>query len=286
MLSAGLGGQHPAARVEIGRTPRRDRSYSASRSVRFRLEIGGTTGARLWCVSTSETGVSVSGVMIPGGVILGTGDRMGRASPLRAGSAGARVCPRGWRVLHTRAHRVLVGTAESCGTALSVAITVLLPCAQTPLTAHGNPTTTHHAHQKSSSFQQKPASASRRPRSPMCNTNDNHTRSTHPPRPTPRSVQFRLEIGPIQPDQPNVETRTTSSGAKTTCPTSGTIDEQQTRGSTTDLNAKLDRSRHGLRPISWRKRTDLGTGSNRSRAGVRPISRRNRTDLGEGVVRG
>jgi len=65
-----------------------------------------------------------------------------------------------------------------------------------------------------------------------------------------------------------------------------TVDEQQTRGSTTDLNAKLDRSRHGLRPISWRKRTDLGTGYDRSRREFRPISWRNRTDLGEGVVRG
>ena len=45
----------------------------------------------VWCVITSETGVSVSGVVVPGGVILGSGDRMGRASPLRAGSAGARV---------------------------------------------------------------------------------------------------------------------------------------------------------------------------------------------------
>jgi len=29
-------------RAEIGRTPRRDRSYSAPRSVRFRVEIGCT----------------------------------------------------------------------------------------------------------------------------------------------------------------------------------------------------------------------------------------------------
>ena len=108
----------------------------------------------------------------------------------------------------------------------------------------------------------------------MCNTNDNHTRSTHPPRPSPRSVQFRLEIGPIQPDQPDVEARTTSSGAKTTCPTSGTIDEQQTRGSTTDLDAKLNRSRHGLRPISWRNRTDLDASFARSRGGTGPISAR------------
>ena len=143
----------------------------------------------------------------------------------------------------------------------------LAPMCADPLTAHGNPTTTHHAHQKSSSFQQKLASASRRPRSPMCNTNDNHTRSTHPPHPTPRSVQFRIEIGPIQPDQPDVEARTTSSRAKTTCPTSGTVDKQHTRGSTTDLDAKLNRSRHGLRPISTRVSTDLVAEPDRSRRG-------------------
>ena len=220
----------------------------------------------MWCVITSETGVSVSGVVVPGGVILGSGDRMGRAGPLRAGSAGGN---RG----------IMRNSTISNGHGLA-------PMCADPLTAHGNPTTTHHAHQKSSSFQQKLASASRRPRSPMCNTNDNHTRSTHPPHPTPRSDQFRIEIGPIQPDQPDVEARTTSSGAKTTCPTSGTIDEQQTRGSTTDLDAKLNRSRHGLRPISTRVSTDLVAEPDRSRHGLRPISWRNRTDLGEGVVRG
>ena len=39
----------------------------------------------------------------------------------------------GWWVLHTRACSVSVGTAESCGTAMSVAVTVPLPCA-TPTT--------------------------------------------------------------------------------------------------------------------------------------------------------
>ena len=140
-----------------------------SRSVRFRTEIGGTTGARLWCVSTSETGVSVSGVVVPGGVILGTGDRMSRAGPLRAGSAGARVCPgggsgdvgtidaadrcsrvpgavvtaitqhekpcpdararQGRSMVHTRPCPASVGTAESCGKVILVATMVLLPCA-------------------------------------------------------------------------------------------------------------------------------------------------------------
>ena len=232
----------------------------------------------MWCVSTSETGVSVSGVVVPGGVILGTGDRMGRAGPLRAGSAGVRVCPRGWWVLHTRAHRVLVGTAESCGTALSVTVMALLPCAQPP---HRTWEPDHHTPRSPEKLVIPTKTSLGLTKAPV-----SHVQHQRQPHPKHAPTTPHTEIGPIQPDQPNVETRTTSSGAKTTCPTSGTIDEQQTRGSTTDLNAKLDRSRHGLRPISWRKRTDLGTGSNRSRAGVRPISRRKRTDLGEGVVRG
>ena len=124
-----------------------------------------------------------------------------------------------------------------------------------------------------------------------------HVQHQRQPHPKHAPTTPHTEIGPIQPDQPNVETRTTSSGAKTTCPTSGTIDEQQTRGSTTDLNAKLDRSRHGLRPISRRNRTDLGTDCYRSRGGTGPISARVTTDLeaepdrsrrggGEGMTKG
>ena len=257
-----------------------------SRSVRFRTEIGGTTGARLWCVSTSETGVSVSGVVVPGGVILGTGDRMSRAGPLRAGSAGARVCPGVAGVAHSRMLRVGGNRGIMRNSTISSDHGPAPMCADPPHHTWEPNHHTPHSPKKPVIPTTTSPPTPQRPRPPMCNTNDNHTRSTHPPRPTPRSVQFRLEIGPIQPDQPDVETRTTSSGAKTTCPTSGTIDEQQTRGSTTDLNAKLDRSRHGLRPISTRVSTDLVAEPDRSRHGLRPISRRNRTDLGEGVVRG
>ena len=193
----------------------RDRSLSGSRSVVPRVEIG-----PVWRVRAFETGCV--------GACFGRGPRcggsrswgrMGWASPLRGGFVSACVC-RGWWVLHTRVHSASAGTAESCGTAPSVAATVMLPCAQTPLTAHGNPTTTHYDHQKIPSFQQKTALTPQRPRPPMCNTNDNHTRSTHPPRLAPRSVHFRLEIGPIQLGRTDVETRTTSSRAKATCRTS------------------------------------------------------------------
>ena len=94
-----------------------------------------------------------------------------------------------------------------------------LPCAQIPLTAHGSPTTRHHVHQKSLSFQQKPAAVLQGPRSPMCNTNDNHTHQAHH---TPHN-------------QP-----TTNSNRNRT-----------------DLDAELDRSRHGVRPISVRNSTDF-----------------------------
>ena len=57
----------------------------------------------------------------------GAGTSGGQGYPL----AGACVSP-GWWVLHTCACCVSVGTAESCGTAKSVAGAVLLPCAQAP----------------------------------------------------------------------------------------------------------------------------------------------------------
>ena len=144
-------------------------------------------------------------------------------------------------MLHTRARPTPAGTAESCGTALSVAVMVGFPCAQTPLIAHGSPTTTHHAHQESPSFQQKPAAVLQGPRSPMCNTNDNHTHQAHH----------------IPHNQP-----TTNSNRNRT-----------------DLGAEYDRSRRGNVPISRRKRTDLGAELDRSRGGNGPISVRNSTDL-------
>ena len=56
-----------------------------------------------------------------------------------------------------------------------------LPCAQPPLTAHGSPTTTHHDHQKSPSFQQKTSPT---------------PQSTQPPKTTTPTTP-RVEIGPV-----------------------------------------------------------------------------------------
>ena len=94
----------------------------------------------------------------------------------------------------------------------------------------------------------------------------------HPPRPAPRSVRFRFEIGPAQPDQTDVEARTASSRAKATCDTS--------EPSESSRPAEPDRSRAGVRPISTRKWTDLAAECDRSRAGSGPISTRSATDLG------
>ena len=157
-------------------------------------------------------------------------------------------------------------------------------CAAPPLTARGSKTATHHDRQKIPSFQQKTAPVPQRPQPPMCNTNDKHAHQAHPPRPAPRSVHFRLEIGPAQPDQTDVEARTTSSRAKATCRTSEPSESSRpaepnrsrcgvrpiSARVTTDLDAECDRSRHGLRPISMRSATDLDAELDRSRRGERP----------------
>ena len=153
------------------------------------------------------------------------------------------------------------------------------PMCADPLTAHGSPTTMRDDRQKRPSFQQKPVPASQSLWSPMCNTEDNRTHRAHPPRFAPRSVCFRLEIGPIQPGQPDVEARTTSSRAKAACRTSEPLansmpaePDRSRRGSTTDFEPELDRSRHGVQPISARSTTDLEPESDRSRRGSGPIS--------------
>ena len=172
--------------------------------------------------------------------------------------------PRGWWVLHTRACSVLVGIAESCGTALSVTVMALLPCAD-PTSPHMGarpPHTTLTEKSRHSNNNQPPPRID--PALPCATPMTTTPITTHPPRPTPRSVRFRLEIGPIQPGQPDVEARTTSSRAKATCRTS--------EPSTNSRPAEA-------RPISTRNSTDLGTGYDRSRGGSGPISAQVATDL-------
>ena len=143
--------------------------------------------------------------------------------------------------MHTRAHSASAETAESCGTTLSVVGTVLLPCAQTTLTAHGNPTATHHAHRKSPSSQQKPVPTPQRPQSPMCSIDNNHAHQAPPRRRPTNPPQTRAGTRPIS-------TRTT-----------------------TDLAAKMYRSRRGSGPISARVTTDLAAEHDRLNGGERGI---------------
>ena len=97
-----------------------------------------------------------------------------------------------------------------------------------------------------------------------------HVQHRRQPRPTPRSVHFRLEIGPGQPGQPDVEARTANSGTKAACRTS----------------EPLASSRSAVaQPISMRKRTDFGRDCDRSRCGSGPISARVTTDLEPGYDR-
>ena len=146
------------------------------------------------------------------------------------------------RVLHTHLHPASVGTAESCGTAPSVTTTVLLPCAQAPLTAHGSSTTTHNAYWKSPSFQQKTATAPQRPRSPMCTIEDDRTHQAHQAPSQPTHHKLEPEV-----DRSRHGVRPISSR------------------NWTDLEPEVDRSRHGIRPISSWNWTDLDAEYDRSR---------------------
>ena len=211
--------------------------------------------------------------VIPGVVVLGDWGRMSRDAPLRAGSAGARVCPGVAGVAHSRMLRVGGNRGIMRNSTISNGHG-LAPMRRPHLTAHGSPTTTHHAHRKIPSFQQQPAPAPHRPRPPMCNTNDNHTHHDTPTTP-------HTEIGPVPARDRSNSARPTQRRSthdklrgQNHMPHLRTIDEQQTRGSTTDLNAKLDRSRGGTGPISTRVSTDLEPEADRSRHGLRPISAR------------
>ena len=221
-------------------------------------------------------GVACQGIWHRGGCLRCGGFRWGgfRWGGFRVGgSCEVGWTAAGWLCRCSRGPRVqgVVGVAHSRASgvggnrgimrnSLSAAIAFLFPCAQPPLTARGSKTATHHDRQKIPSFQQKTTPVPQSPRPPMCNIEDNRTRQAHPPRPAPRSVHFRLEIGPAQPDQTDVEARTTSSRAKAICHTS--------EPSESSRPAEPNRSRCGVRPISARVTTDLDAESDRSRHGL------------------
>ena len=242
-----------APRILCARPLRRDRSKPVPRSVHFRTEIGSLpardrsgSASRLWCqyiwnsglwwspvwwfsrLGSYESGRTVAGWLCrcphtPGAVLDGV-NRGVFVIP------GARI-RRGWWVLHTHARSVSVGTAESRGTAPPVATTIPLPCAQTPLTAHGSPTTTHHDHQKSPSFQQKPT-----------------------PRPTktpPSHVQHQQQ--PHPPSTPTTNSSQNSTELEAEYDRTRSEFEPISIRSTTDFDAEANRTRHGVRPNSRNK---------------------------------
>jgi len=220
----------------------------------------------LWCVITSETGVSVSGVVVPGGVILGSGDRMGRAGPLRAGSAGVRVCPRGWWVLHTRAHRVLVGTAESCGTALSVTVMALLPCAQPP---HRTWEPDHHTPRSPEKLVIPTKTSLGLTKAPV-----SHVQHQRQPHPKHAPTAPHTEIGPVpHRDRSNsarpTRRRSTHNKLRERRPPAAPRNHRQAADP-----QQRNRSRRGIRPISRQSTTDLEPEYDRYRRGLRPISTR------------
>ena len=186
---------------------------------------------------------------------------MGRASPLRAGSAGARLCPGVAGVAHSRMLRVGGNRGIMRNSKVSSGRGLAPMCADPP---HRTWEPDHHT-PRSPENPVIPTKTSPRP----TETPPSHVQHQRQPHPKHAPTTPRTEIGPIQPDQPDVEARTTSSRAKTTCHTSGTVDKQHTRGSTTDLGTGYDRSRAEVRPISTRNRTDLGEGRAEGRAGPR-----------------
>ena len=236
--------------AEIGRTPHRDRSTSASRAVVVQ------------CVVVS---------------------RMSRASPLWVGSTGARVCQgRSVDVAHSCALRVSRNPGIMRNSNVSSNHALISHVRSPPLTAHGSPTAAHDARRISPSFQQKPAPTPQRPQSPMCNTDGNHTRQAYPSTPHTEigrvPARDRFDFGPADPTSRHAR-RTRGQRPHATI---------RNRRRAADRRQR-NRSRGGIRPISakWRgtalARSWPAAGSRPARSRLttpagRPDQRRDRTD--------
>ena len=160
--------------------------------------------------------------------------------------------------MHIRARSASAETAESCGTATPVATTIPVPCAQTP----------------------SPHMGARPPRTMITGKAHNPGKNQLPahkgsslPCATPKiptSTTPRVEIGPIQPGQPDVEARTTSSGVKATC-----------RASEPSASSRSA----AVRPISTRVTTDLEPEVDRSRRGTAVLQSLSSTPAHAGISR-
>ena len=259
MLSAGLGGQHPAARVEIGRNPCRDRSGSGSRSVVLPVR-----------------GCGVSLHLRQGECFGCGGSRWGDSREWRSYGSGftvagrlcwcSRVPPGVVGVAHSRAPRVGENRGIMRNSTISSDHGPAPMCAD-PLTAHGNPTTTQHTHRKIPSFQQKPAPH-------PAEAPPSHVQHQRQPHPKHAPTTPHTEIGPVP-------ARDRSNSAR---PTRRRSTHDKLRGQNhmphlgnhrrTADPRKHDRSRRETQPISARVTTDLDASFDRSRGGTGPISAR------------
>ena len=224
-------------RVEIGRVPHRDRSYSVPRSVEFRVEIGpvpvGVCGGLVVWDVVCLVGVGVLGVA------------HGRVGPLRGGS---------WFCWNDRLSMVSVvcgGRAPMCNEGVC---------------AYGNPTmtATDNAVPHDSAV---PADAGR---ARVCNINCGDMRGYGDgaggdvPLRVPPAWHMQASVragsrrcGPTHPAF-SPENHPTEDHARSTHPCLRCPDTPQ--------------SRRRTGPISSRNSTDLGTGFDRSRGGSGPIS--------------
>ena len=187
--------------------------------------------------------------VIPGVVVLGDWGRMSRDAPLRAGSAGARVCPGVAGVAHSRMLRVGGNRGIMRNSKVSSGRGLAPMCADPP---HRTWEPDHHT--------------PRSPENPVISTKN----SPRPAEPPASHVQHRR-----QPHPPGTPHRYTTNPPPPTRHCPRCPDTLQSRAgtrpisarNTADLEPEVDRSRHGVRPISRRKWTDLGAEYDRSRRG-------------------
>ena len=193
------------------------------------------------------------GVVVSGGVVFGVGGRVRWVGWPWGGSAGvlvASVCR-------------MVGVAHSCAFGVGGSSGIVrnskvssgrgpVPMCVDPLGAHGSKTAARDDRWKIPLFQQEPASPYRGPSLPCATSKTTDARQVHPPRPALRSVR----LGPANPTSRHARR---ARGRK---PHAAPQNHQHTADprNLTDLDAEIDRSRHGLRPISSRSATDLGEG--------------------------
>ena len=189
--------------------------------------------------------------VIPGVVVLGDWGRMSRDAPLRAGSAGARVCPGVAGVAHSRMLRVGGNRGIMRNSTISNGHGLAPMCAApSPHMGTRPPHTTltgksRHSNKNQPTPHRDPALPCATPTTTTPEARTHHTPHrdrSNSARPTRRrSTHDKLEG---ENHMPHLGNRRQTAHPR-----------------------KHDRSRHGLRPISSRSKTDLDAEPDRSRRG-------------------